>query len=202
MRLLTVKKYTIKLNRQFNAEAIVIESAKFSRNLTFIPVGESPIETFMVSPDVSLVSAKATIEAGLAFVLEDPKGNTYGSGIGLIALGTSVGTIVPGMPGEWKVYARGIGSVSGLVVDPAGVTNGVGAPGSFDVNIRLLESQGINGIDDTENHPVRPFAEYVVNSHLMDATANGFEPDSDLTRVQLADTLTLASSVRQSLNGN
>jgi serine protease AprX len=193
---------TVKLNRQFNAEAIVIESGKYTRNLTFIPVGESPVETFMVGADVSLVSAKATIETGLAFVLEDPKGNTYGSGIGLILQGTSVGTIVPGMPGEWKVYARGIGSIGGLAVDPAGVTNGVGAPGNFDVNIRLLESQGINGIDDTENHPVRPFAEYVVNSHLMDATANGFEPDSDLTRVQLADTLTLASSVRQSMNGN
>ncbi|MFT6898037.1 MAG: serine protease AprX [Paraglaciecola sp.] len=193
---------TVKLNRQFNGEAIVVEGKTFTRNVTFMPVGESPVETFMVGSDVSLVTAKATIETGSAFVLEDPAGNRYGSGIGLAGLGASVGTVAPGMPGEWQLYARGIGSVSGLVVDPAGVTNGVGAPGSFDVDIRMLESTGINGIDDTVGHPVRPFAEYVINRHLMDATENGFEPNSDLTRVQLADILTLASSVRQSLNGN
>ncbi|MFT4993592.1 MAG: serine protease AprX [Paraglaciecola sp.] len=193
---------TVKLNRQFNAEAIVVDGDSFTKSVLFIPVGQTPVETFMVGPEVSLISANATIETGKGFVLEDPNGNRYSSGIGLIQLGSYVGTFVRAVPGEWQVYASGIGGVSGLTLDPVGVTNGVSAPSSIDVDIRLLETQSINGIDDTVGHPVRPFAEYVVNRYLMDATANGFEPDSDLTRVQLADTLTLASSVRQSLNGN
>ena len=193
---------TVKLNREFNAEAIVVDGDSFTEEVTFVPVGDSPSVPFNVGADVSLVIAKASIETGAAFVLEDPAGNRYGSGIGLAGLGTRVGAVAPGMPGEWKLYARGIGSISGLSLDPLGVTNGVGAPGSFDVNVRMLETIGHTGIDDAQQHPVRPFAEYVVNRHLMDSTNKGFKPDSDLTRVQLADILSLASSVRQALNGN
>lgn len=193
---------TVKLNREFHGEAVVVDGDSFTKEVTFMPVGESPSVPFNVGADVSLVIAKASIDTGSAFVLEDPAGNRYGSGIGLAGLGTRVGAVAPGMQGEWKLYARGIGSISGLSVDPAGVTNGVGAPGSFDVNVRMLRTVAHTGIDDTQQHPVRPFAEYVINRQLMDATDNGFKPDSKLTREQLADVLSLASSVRQSLNGN
>ncbi|MFT4938875.1 MAG: serine protease AprX [Paraglaciecola sp.] len=193
---------TVKLNREFNAEAVIVEGDSFTTEVTFVPVGDSPSVPFTVGADVSLVIGKATISTGLAFVMEDPAGNRYGSGIGLEGLGSRVGAVAPGVPGEWKLYARGIGSISGLALDPAGVTNGVSAPGSFDVDIRMLETIAHNGIDDTQQHPVRPFAEYVINRHLMDATNKGFKPDSDLTRIQLADILSLASNVRQSLNGN
>lgn len=193
---------TVKLNRSFNAFANVTEGDSFTMQTTYIPVGESPTETFDVSADVSMVLASASIETGTAFVLEDPAGNRYGSGIGLPVLGSAVGAAAPGMAGTWKLYSRGIGSVSGVSLDPLGVTNGVGVPGTVDVNIRLLETAGYTGIEDSEGHGAQSFIEYVVSRHLMDATANGFKPDSFITRAELADTLTLATSLRQTLSGN
>jgi serine protease AprX len=81
-------------------------------------------------------------------------------------------------------------------VDPAGVTNGVGAPSTTDVEIKMLEILGFQGLYDVLEHPARPFAEYVVNRHLMDSTTKGFEPDALLSRAELADILTLSVSVR------
>lgn len=193
---------TVKLNREFNAFANVSVGDSFTRSTTYIPAGESPTETFEVAADVSLVIANASIETATAFVLEDPAGNRYGSGIGLPVLGSSVGTVAPGMAGTWKLYSRGIGSISGVSVDPLGLTNGVGVPGTNEVNIRLLVTDGYTGIDDAQGHPAQPFIEYVVSQRLMDAKGNGFKPDAPLRRGDLADTLTLSADVRQALAGN
>lgn len=193
---------TVKLNRSFNSSANITEGDSFVRTVEYTPVGESDVKTFNVNADTSLVMASANIESGTAFVLEDPAGNTYGSGIGLPVLGSSVGTSAPGMEGTWKVYARGIGSISGLSVDPAGVTNGVGVPGTVDVNIRLLETNGFNGIADTANHPARSFVEYVVSEQLMDGQPSGFIPDQYVDKQTLADVMTLSGSVRQSQAGD
>lgn len=193
---------TNKLNRDFNAQALVTEGESFTLSTSYFPVGESPTETFEVQPGVSLVIASASIETATAFVLEDPAGNRYGSGIGLPVLGSAVGAVAPGMAGTWKLYSRGIGSISGVSLDPLGVTNGVGVPATSNVNIRLLETAGFEGIDDTTSHPARPFVEYVVAEQLMDARDNSFRPDAPLKRIELADTLTLAANLRQSLNGN
>ncbi|XOV80371.1 MAG: S8 family serine peptidase [Aestuariibacter sp.] len=193
---------TSKLNRDFNAKALVTEGDSFTLPTSYVPVGESPSETFQVGPEVALVIASANIETATAFILEDPAGNRYGSGIGLPLLGSAVGVAAPGMAGTWKLYSRGIGSISGVSVDPLGVTNGVGVPSTNQVNIRLLETAGFEGIADTQNHPSRPFVEYVVAEQLMDAKGNGFKPDLPLKRIELADTLTLAANLRQSLQGN
>ncbi|WP_339724741.1 S8 family serine peptidase [uncultured Paraglaciecola sp.] len=193
---------TVKLNRDFNAKALIVNGDQGTYSTTFMPVGDSPDTPFYVGEKVSLVIAKAEIETGSAFVLEDPAGNRYGSGIGLAVLGSSVGAVAPGMPGKWKLYSRGIGSISGVSVDPAGVTNGVGAPSTVDVEIKMIETSGFLGLDDVAEHPARTFAEYVVNRQLMDSTSHGFEPDAMLNRGQLADILTFAASVRQSLKGN
>ncbi|QPG06041.1 S8 family serine peptidase [Salinimonas marina] len=193
---------TVKLNREFNAFANISEGDSFTLTTTYLPAGDSPTETFNVGDNVSMVVANASIESATAFVLEDPAGNRYGSGIGLPVLGSSVGTAAPGMPGTWKLYSRGIGSISGVSVDPLGVTNGVGVPSTADVNIRLLETSGYTGIDDTQNHPSRSFVEYVVSNQLMDAKKHGFKPDAALKMKDLADVLSLSGTVRQSLQGN
>ncbi|MFA3793147.1 S8 family serine peptidase [Aliiglaciecola sp. SL4] len=193
---------TVKLNRDFNAEALVEEGRELSRTVSYVPVGEPPAETFEVFVEDTLVLASATIETGIAFVLEDPLGNRYGSGIGLIALGSSVGTVAPGVAGTWKVYASGIGSISGVSVDPVGVTNGIGVPMDIDVSIRTLQSAGYEGLDDIADHPAQSYIEYVVGRQLMDAKADGFKPDDLVTRLDLAKTMTLAASLRQTLDGN
>lgn len=193
---------TVKQNRDFNAFANVTEGDSFSTDVTFLPVGESPAETFEVPEGVSMVIANASIETGTTFVLEDPAGNTYSGGIGLPVLGSSTGTAATGMPGTWKVYMRGIGCIAGACIDPLGVTNGVGVPGTTTVNIRFLETAGFTGIDDAVGHVAQEFIENVVANELMDAKADGFKPDDALTRVELADTLVLSANVRQALKGN
>lgn len=193
---------TVKQNRKFNGFANISEGESFTLTTTYLPAGERPVETFTVGPEVSMVVASASIETATAFVLEDPAGNSYGSGIGLPVLGSSVGTTAPGMAGEWKLYSSGIGSISGVSVDPLGVTNGIGIPSSTDVSIRLLETSGYVGIDDSQGHPAQSYIEYVVANELMDATEDGFKPDQDLTRAELADVLSLSANVRQALAGN
>ncbi|WP_241967906.1 S8 family serine peptidase [Pseudidiomarina homiensis] len=193
---------TVKLNREFNANALLRNGDSFTRTVEYVPVGESSFETFNVPASATLVLANAQIETGTAFVLEDPNGNRYGSGIGLPLLGSSVGVSAPAVAGTWKVYARGIGSVSGLALDPLGVTNGIGVPSATDVAIRLVETAGVEGIDDTVNHPARAFIELAINERLMDARATGFAADEWLTKIELADALTLAGLVRQSNKGN
>jgi hypothetical protein len=193
---------TVKQNRDFNAFANVTEGDSFSTDVTFLPVGESPAETFEVPEGVSMVIANASIETGTTFVLEDPAGNTYSGGIGLPVLGSSTGTAATGMPGTWKVYMRGIGCIAGACIDPLGVTNGVGVPGTTTVNIRFLETAGFTGIDDAVGHVAQEFIENVVANELMDAKVDGFKPDDALTRVELADTLVLSANVRQALKGN
>ncbi|WP_417691310.1 S8 family serine peptidase [Pseudidiomarina sp.] len=193
---------TVKLNRSFNANALLRNGDSFVRTVDYAPIGEGSFETFNVPSAATLVLASAQIETGTAFVLEDPNGNRYGSGIGLPVLGSSVGVSAPAVPGTWKVYARGIGSVSGLTLDPLGITNGIGVPSSTDVAIRFVETAGIEGIDDTLNHPARAFVELAINERLMDARSDGFAPDERMTKIELADALTLSGLVRQSTQGN
>lgn len=193
---------TVKLNRDFNANVLLRNGDSFVRTVDYVPVGESSFATFDIPASATLVLASAQIETGTAFVLEDPNGNRYGSGIGLPVLGSSVGVSAPAVTGTWKVYARGIGSVSGLTLDPLGVTNGIGVPSSTDVAIRFVESAGVEGIDDTLNHPAQAFIELAINERLMDARSNGFEPDALVTKMEVADALTLSGLVRQSTQGN
>lgn len=193
---------TVKFNRDFNANVLLQNGDSFTRTVDYFPVGETSFKTFSVPSSATLVLASAQIETGTAFVLEDPNGNRYGSGIGLPVLGSSVGVSAPAVSGTWKVYARGIGSVSGLTLDPLGVTNGIGVPSSTEVAIRFVESAGVEGIDDTEQHPARAFIELVVNERLFDARSDGFAPDAPVTKIELADALTLSGLVRQSTEGN
>ncbi|MEA3589129.1 S8 family serine peptidase [Pseudidiomarina sp. 1APP75-27a] len=192
---------TVKQNRSFNANAELSEGDSFTRTVEYFPVGTTASETFVVDEKATLVLASAQIESGTAFVLEDPQGNQYGSGIGLPVLGSSVGVSAPAMAGTWKVYARGIGSVSGLSLDPLGVTNGIGLPVPTEVSIRTVESAGIEGIDDTFNHPARAFIELAINERLMDARSGGFSPDAPLSKLEFADALSLSGLLRQSQQG-
>ncbi|MGQ4277662.1 S8 family serine peptidase [Pseudidiomarina sp. E22-M8] len=193
---------TVKQNRTFNANVQLSQGDSFTRTVEYFPVGTTSAETFVVDEKATMVLASAQIESGTAFVLEDPLGNRYGSGIGLPLLGSSVGVTAPAVAGTWKVYARGIGSISGLSLDPLGVTNGIGLPLPTEVSIRTVESAGVTGIDDTETHPARAFVELAINERLMDAQASGFAPDAAVTKIEFADALSLSGLLRQSQQGS
>ena len=188
--------------REFNSNAVLlggVPNVPFS--IDFAPVGTVEEQSFTVGSDIAWVAARATIDANtVALVLTDPDGIKYGSSIALPVLGDTVTTGAPGKPGVWKITVRGIGSVSGTAVDPAGATNGYGAPGTIDGEISFLRSGGYTGLNDVANHPARQAIEFAVANRLVDGYSDKqFRPDQNLKRGELAQYLLMGQSVRQSL---
>ena len=192
---------TVNALRGFNANAILVPGSSQPFSFEFSPVGETGEQQFTVGPDAAWVSARAVIgENTLALVLTDPDGVRYGSAIALPLIGDTVTTGAPAKPGVWTISARGIGSVSGNNVDPLGVTNGYGAPGTVEGEIGLINSGGYTGMDDVAGHPARAAIEYAVGNRLVDGYSDRqFRPDAVLKRGELAEYLVMGASVRQSL---
>ncbi|WP_211371747.1 S8 family peptidase [Marilutibacter maris] len=192
---------TVNALRSFNANALLTPGSTQPFSFQFSPVGETGEQSFTVGADAAWVSVRATIgENTLALVLTDPDGVRYGSAIALPVLGDTVTTGAPAKPGVWTVSARGIGSVSGTALDPAGVTNGYGLPGTVEGEISLINSGGYTGMDDVANHPARTAIEYAVANRLVDGdSSRRFRPDAALKRGELAEYLMMGASVRQSL---
>lgn len=192
---------TVNALREFNANAILLPGATQPFSFDFSPVGTTGEQAFTVGSDIAWVAVRATIgENTLALTLTDPDGITYGSAIALPVLGDTVTTGAPGKPGVWKVSARGIGSVSGTGLDPLGVTNGYGVPGTVSGDISMLRSGGYTGMEDVGSHAARQAIEYAVSNHLVDGYSDKkFRPDQVLKRSELAQYLAMGGSVRQYL---
>lgn len=186
--------------RDFNAtlESSRLEGPDFS--LTFNPVGEQDTRTFEVAEGLSTVLASATISTNTtAIVLTDPNGNRYGSGIPLPVLGENVAVTAPAVPGTWTLSLGGIGSVSGIALDPVGVTNGTAVPiVPVDVDIEFNRVDGYTGIEDVADHAARSFIEFGVAERLLDSQTGGvYKPDDLLTRADLANYLVIGGGIRQ-----
>jgi len=193
---------TVNSLRAFNSNAILVKGADpIPFSVDFAPVGPVGEQSFTVGPEVAWVSARATIDANtLALVLIDPDGVQYGSAIALPVLGDTVTTGAPAKPGVWRVTVRGIGSVSGNDVDPAGVTNGYAAPGTVTGTVSFLNSGGYTGLNDVANHPAREAIEFAVANRLIDGYSDKqFRPDQYLKRSEMARYLLMGTSVRQHL---
>jgi serine protease AprX len=191
---------TVNQNRSFNAQAQISTASSTDYTFDFSPAGATGSVSFQVGPEIAMVNARANIgENTLALVLIDPLGRKYGSSIALPVLGQNVAASAPGVAGTWTLTARGVGSVSGVALDPAGVTNGYGVPGPVTANVKLLRTDGYSGLNDIATHPARAFVELAVRERLVDADADGlFRPDQVLTRGKLADFLAMGAGVRQS----
>ena len=193
---------TVNLLREFNANALLAPGGDpVPFEIFFSPVGEVESQSFEVGADVAWVAARAQVDANtIAVVLTDPDGVRYGSSITLPVLGDTAVTGAPGKPGVWTVTVRGIGSVSGVALDPAGATNGYAAPGTVAGEISFLKSAGFTGMDDVGNHPARQAIEFAVANRLVDGYSDRkFRPDQALRRSELAQYLGMGASIRQSL---
>jgi serine protease AprX len=195
---------TVNALRTFNSNALLAKGADpkpFS--LFFSPVGPVDTMEFEVGPEVAFVSARTTVDNTIALVLIDPDGEQYGSSIALPVAGDTVTIGAPGKPGTWKLTVRGVGSVSGVALDPAKITNGYGAPGYVDGEVSFLNSGGYTGLNDIANHPARQAIEFAVANRLVDGYSDKqFRPDAALKRIELAQYLSMGQNVRQSLPFN
>ena len=163
-------------------------------SLIFEPTGVlSTVQEFEVGADTALVVAKYSVPDApvctCAVLLTDPAGNQDGSSIALPVLGANVAATAPGMAGTWTVQMRGIGSVSGVAVDPTGMSNGVAAPSTADVKVEQFLSGTPVGLDDVVGHPLEQQVLFAVSRRLVDGAGTKFEPDAVLTRGLLAEYL-------------
>ena len=193
---------TVNALHQFNSNALVVPGgAPVPFSIDFAPVGPVTEQSFTVGPEVAYVAARADVgENTIALVLTDPDGERYGSSIALPVLGESITVGAAGKPGVWKITVRGVGSVSGVPLDPAGVTNGYGLPGTITGNISFLNSGGYTGLDDIAGHPATAAIQYAVANRLVDGyNDKKFLPNQNIKRSELAQYLVMGSNVRQAL---
>lgn len=192
---------TLNVSRTFNANAIVGPTERSDFSLTFLPVGENPRHTFQVGSDVAMVSARAVVPANtVALVLTDPDGERYGSSITLPLLGDTALVSAPGKAGTWTLHVSGIGRVSGIAVDPLGVTNGVALPGTVSGTLSFETIAGYTGLDDIVGHPYAGAIKIAVRDRLVDGDrSSAFRPDAKIARAELADYLVMGTGVRQFL---
>jgi serine protease AprX len=185
--------------RTFNANALVANAGTTPFSIDYVPVGATQEIAFEVAADISRVTASARVSDNtVALVLYDPAGNRYGSAISLPQLGETIAVSATGMPGTWRLTVRGIGSVSGVPTDPLGLTNGTSLPGTIAGTLTFQRTSGFEGLADVQNHPAAADIQYAVAHRLMDGYANNtFRPTRNLTRIELADYLTMGAGVRQ-----
>lgn len=193
--------FTVNQNRTFNANALVSTGSSTDYAVDFSPVGPTETVQFQVGADIALVNARANVGTNtVAIVLTDPNGKRYGSSISLPQLGENIAVSAPGVGGTWSLTVRGIGSVSGSNLDPAKVTNGYALPGTVNVNVKQLRTDGYSGLRDIASHPGRQFIEFAVSNRLVDSYADGlFRPNQALSRGELAQYVLMGTGVRQSL---
>ncbi|HEX4895125.1 MAG TPA: S8 family serine peptidase [Solimonas sp.] len=191
--------------RGFHAALPLAEATEEIFVMDFLPAGTPSDQTFEVDADTGLVIAQWSQPLGdpctCAVALVDPAGRRYGSSIALPLLGSNVGVVANGMPGTWTLQVRGIGSVSGVALDPLGVTNGVAGPSTLDVRVTRVAKGDPRGLRDVGNHPQRAFIEFAVEQRLMDGLPGGFSPNALLSRGQFAEYL-MAWGVRQTRSHN
>ncbi|HEX6315228.1 MAG TPA: S8 family serine peptidase, partial [Gemmatimonadaceae bacterium] len=140
---------TVNAARTFNANAKISAGRVDDYAIEFSPVGETGSQQFQVGADIALVDARASVgENTVAISLTDPNGKRYGSSIALPVLGENIAVSAPGVPGTWTLTVRGVGSVSGVALDPAQVTNGYGIPGTINVRVKQMRTDGFSGLTD------------------------------------------------------
>lgn len=188
-----------KVNRVFNSSANVVVSSDVMQEVSYVPFADNSVE-FLVGDNVNVVIAKARVDQNIgaegetvantvSLTLTDPDGNTYRSSTGTPVLTNVVGATAPGVPGTWTVE---VGGLFGLVA----------APDTIDVNLKQYAIDGYTNLSDVQGHPGQKLVEFAVAQELMDGKLGGFMPDQELTRIELADALTLAGSLRQSTLGD
>jgi serine protease AprX len=196
---------TVNARRSFHANALLAPGGDpIPFAIDFSPVGTVESMSFTVGPEVAWVKAEADTLSTVAVVLIDPDGNRFGSAIGIPApIAGNDGYITTGAPGKagtWQVTVRGIGSVSGVALDPLGLTNGYAAPGTVAGQISFLNSGGFTGMNDVGAHPARTAIEFAVAYRLVDGYSDSkFRPDQNLKRAELSEYLLMGQSIRQQL---
>jgi serine protease AprX len=195
----------------FNAVFGEVRPAQQSFHIDYDPsvsgAGSANSTTFTVEPGISVLDISATVDT----IAEEGTGNLVGiraySPTGVSHGATSIPIPVVGTnkreitvsnpePGNWRLEARG---ASGLTAVPVNSPTQIAAPGPVDGVINQVKFV-LPVIGDIEGHSQKADIEAAIKNRLMDTYADGtFRPDAGVLREELARTLALNTSLRQSL---
>lgn len=194
-------------NAVFDEERPAQQNFHIDFNPLVSGAGSANSTTFTVEPGMNVLDIFARVdtiaEEGTGnFVglrVWSPSGVTYGGGsIPTPVIGTDARQVIVANPesGTWRLEVRG---ASGLAAAP-GVSSPtqVAAPGPVDGNITQIKFV-LPVIADLEGHPQQASVEASIKNRVIDTYPDGtFRPDATVTREDLARSLMLNTSLRQS----
>lgn len=199
--------------RTFNTQFTVNGPAPQSFHIDYNPLalpgpGSSNAMNFTVQPGMNVLDVFATFDTAagagtgntIGLLLTDPNGNKFSGGIALPILDAPNREVVVKNPvsGQWLLEVRGVRGLRSLP-NVSLPTSGAAAPGPVDGTI--TQKQFILApVPDIQGHPAQAEIESVLKSRLMDTFPDGtFRPDTNVARVDFAQTLVLNTPLRQSL---
>ena len=198
-------------NPTFNAQFRNVETTQQSFHIDFSPeasgAGSTNGLTFTVQPDMNVLDVFANVDDVLelgtgnlvGIRITAPNGSFYSTAIEYPVIGTTARqiTVKNPIPGEWTLEVRGARSLSAL----SGVSSPQQAalPGPVNGTIKQV-NYVLGDIPDLSGHAQRGQIEFALEDRLIDTDADGnFNPNGNVTRGDLANSLVLATPLRQSI---
>ncbi len=163
--------------------------------------------TFTVDPNINVLDVFATVDtiAGegtgnlVGMRITSPSGVSHSTAIDFPVIGSDKRQIVVQNPepGTWTIEIRGARGLTAAQQVSSPVQ--IAAPGPVDGNITQTRFI-LPVIADIQGHPEQAAIEAALKSRLIDTFADGsFRPNSTVTREDLARSLALNTSLRQTL---
>jgi len=180
-------------------------------HIDFNPANSGPASTnattFTVSPDMNVLDVAATVDTAaeegtgnlVGIRLTAPNGLTYSTAIDFPVIGSNKRQIVVDNPvaGQWTLEVRGARSLA--AAPQASLPTQGAAPGPVDGTVTQVKFI-LPNIADLASHPQKAAIEAAIKNRVIDIYADGtFRPASLVTREDLARSLVLNTSLRQSL---
>ncbi|HUR97063.1 MAG TPA: S8 family serine peptidase [Pyrinomonadaceae bacterium] len=203
------KAYTNRQEVSFNAALATENLAAQNFHIDFDPSVNGPSSAnarpFTVEPNVSVLKARATVdvvgEPGatnlVAIRLWAPDGTSYSPTFALNSTSNvREGIVNDPIPGTWYVEARG---TRGTSAAPVTSPQQAAPPGPVD-GVITQTKYILPTIADIQGHAQQAAIETAIRRGLIDTFADGtFRPNSTVTREEFARSLSLNTSLRQSL---
>ncbi|SMB98012.1 peptidase S8 and S53 subtilisin kexin sedolisin [Hymenobacter roseosalivarius DSM 11622] len=185
---------TVNSTRTFNS-SVNTNAATSAFTINYNPATTATnSRTFTVAPGTTSLEVSCKVSGLLGetgnpvnLVLLSPTGKRFASGISVlfaISPGRAVAVAGP-EAGTWTVRLDGL--------------QGVAFPETVNGTISLNQAAGSQGLNDVVGHPAEASIQMAISKRLMDGLSNGFKPEQDLSRIQLADYLVMGQAVRQFL---
>ena len=195
----------------FNAEFGEERPAEQNFHIDFNPVNSGPASTnavtFNVEPNVNVLEMSAAVDTAagagtgnlVGIRITSPSGVGYSTAIDTPVIGSDRREIIVSNPepGAWTLEVRGARSLAAAPQASSPIQ--AAAPGPVDGKITQVRYI-LPNIADIQGHAQQASIEAALKNRVIDTYADGsFRPDATVTREDLARSLALNTSLRQSL---